>query len=250
MLTLALSAMLLGQNPLRASETDDRIVDAAKKSYVFKTFLVDDAIKAESKDGAVTLTGTVNEDSHKQLALETVSGLPGVKSVSNQIEVKENPPANSDTWLYMKVKSSLAYHRSVSAFNTKVEIKEGVATLTGEASSQAQKDLATEYAMDVEGVKDVKNKMTVASAATKPKETLGELIDDASITAQVRMSLLTHRSTNAFKTTVETTEGVVTVGGAAKNTAQKILVTKLVADINGVKSVVNNMVVAAAISSN
>ncbi len=249
-LTLTLSALLLAQSPLRASEMDGKIEAATKKSYVFKTFLVDDTIKTESKDGAVTLTGNVSEDSHKQLAQDTVAGQPGVTSVNNMIEIKASPPANSDTWLYMKVKSTLAFHRSVSAYNTKVALKEGVVTLTGEATSQAQKDLVTEYAKDVEGIKDVKNEMTVAATTTKPKETWAELVDDASITAQVRMALLTHRSTSAFKTTVATTEGVVTVGGAAKNTAEKELVTKLVTDINGVKSVINNMIVAAAVTSN
>lgn len=243
-LTLVLSAFLLA--PLNATETDDRIVSAAQNSYVFKTFLSDDAIKTESKDGAVTLSGTVREDSHKQIAQETVSGLPGVTSVSNMIEVKDSPPVQSDTWLYLKVKGALAYHSSVSAYNTKVDLKQGVVTLTGEAASEAQKDLATEYARDVDGVKDVKNEMTVV--ANKPTATaaLVTMIDDASITAQVRMALLTHRSTSAFKTTVTTTVGIVTVGGAAKNAAEKELVTKLVTDINGVKSVVNNMVVELA----
>ncbi len=248
-LTIAMSAILFSQSSLKATETDDRIEEAARKSYVFKTFLVDDVIKTESKDGAVTLTGTVHEESHKQLAQDTVTGLPGVSSVNNQIEVKESPPANSDTWLYMKIKSTLAYHRSVSAYNTKVELKEGVATLTGEASSQAQKDLTTEYAKDIDGIKGVNNQMTVAADTTKPKETIAELIDDASISAQVRMALFTHRSTNAFKTTVATTDGVVTVAGSAANTAEKDLVTKLVTDINGVKQVVNTMVVAVPSSN-
>jgi hypothetical protein len=42
--------------------------------------------------------------------LDTVTGLPGVKSVTNQIEVKESPPASSDTWLYLKVKSAPSWH--------------------------------------------------------------------------------------------------------------------------------------------
>jgi osmotically-inducible protein OsmY len=40
------------------------------------------------------------------------------------------------------------------------------------------------------------------------------------------------------------------LGGTAKNTAEKDLVTKLVTDINGVKSVVNNMTIEATVSSN
>ncbi len=240
---IALCVALFVCPPLHASELDTKIEAAAKSSYVFKNFLMDDAIKTESKEGVVTLTGIVHEDSHKQLAQDTVTGLPGVKSVTNQIEVKESPPASSDTWLYMKVKSALAFHRSVSAYHTQVALKEGVVTLTGDAASQAQKDLATEYAQDVEGVKEVKNEMTVTDKPPGP--TLAEIIDDASINAQVRMALLTHRSTSAFRTIVATTDGVVMVGGFAKNTAEIDLVTKLVTDINGVKSVVNNMVVEA-----
>lgn len=227
---------------------DSQIVAAATNSYVFKNFLKDDAIKTESKDGVVTLSGIVHDDSHKQLAQDTVAGLPGVKSVANQIEVKESPPARSDTWLYLKVKSALAFHRSVSSYNTQVELKQGVVTLTGDATSQAQKDLTTEYAQDVEGVKEVKNEMTVTGKQAGP--TLAEIIDDASINAQVRMALLTHRSTSAFRTLVATTDGVVMVGGFAKNTAEIDLVTKLVTDIHGVKSVVNNMVVEAGAAKN
>lgn len=246
LLTLALA--LMAGAPLAAAETDEKIVDAARSSYVFKTFLADDAIRTESKEGVVTLTGSVKEESHKQLAQETVAGLPGVKSVENRIEIKDSPPEHSDTWLYLKVKGTLAYHRSVSGYGTQVELKQGVVTLRGEASSEAQKELATEYAKDVEGVKEVVNEMTVTAAADKPAEPrpLADRVDDASISAQVRVALMSHRSTSAFKTTVATQDGVVTVGGSAKNAAEKDLVTKLVTDIHGVQSVVNNMDVEAA----
>ena len=53
--------MLITTASVRASETDDRIEAAAKKSYVFKTYLKNDAIKTESENGVVTLTGTVAE---------------------------------------------------------------------------------------------------------------------------------------------------------------------------------------------
>ena len=67
------------------------------------------------------------------------------------------------------------------------------------------------------------------------------LIDDATITAEVKVTLLSHRSTSAVNTHVETDKGVVTLTGKADNSAEKDLVTKLVEDIDGVKSVDNNM---------
>ena len=221
---------------------DDRIESSAKKSYVFKTYLKGDDIKIQSKDGAVTLTGTVSEESHKSLAQETVAGLPGVKSVDNRLEVKgERPAENSDAWLTAKVKTMLLFHRNVSAM-TEVNTKDGIVTLQGEAASQAQKDLTTEYAKDVEGVKDVNNEMTVAKTAKKTR-TVGEKIDDASITAQVKMTLLYHRSTSALNTSVTTKKGVVTLSGKARNAAEKDLATKFANDVNGVKSVKNRMTI-------
>ena len=240
----AASAPLVTSASLRASDTDDRIESSAAKSYVFKTYLKDDSIKTESKDGVVTLTGTVAEASHKSLAQDTVTGLPGVKSVDNQLRVKGGQPAeHSDTWISMKVKSALLFHRNVSATGTKVYVNKGIVTLQGEASSQAEKELTTEYARDVDNVKDVKNLMTIATTPASASETVGDKIDDASITAQVKSSLMSHHSTSALKTGIETTDGVVTVSGIAKNDAEKSLVTKLVTDINGVNSVINNMTI-------
>jgi len=243
-LMIAAFALLVIGVPVHASKTDDRIESSAKKSYNFETYLKDDDIKIESKDGAVTLTGSVSEESHKSLAKETVAGLPGVKSVDNRLEVKGTPPAaNSDAWLTTKVKTTLLFHRSVSAGKTEVETKDGIVTLRGNAASQAQKELTTEYAKDVDGVKDVNNEMTVPKSGKKTHETTGEKVDDASITAQVKMALLFHRSTSTLSTTVTTKRGVVTVGGKAKNTAEKDLVAKLVSDIHGVKRVNNRMTI-------
>ena len=115
-------------------------------------------------------------------------------------------------------------------------------TLHGTADNQAQKDLTTEYAKDIDGVKDVKNEMTVAKSANEPR-TVGDKIDDASITALVKMTLLDHRSTSALKTSVTTRNGVVTLTGKASNAAEKNLAAKLASDVEGVTSVENRMTV-------
>lgn len=47
------STLLITSTPLRAASTDDRIESSAAKSYVFKTYLKDDSITTESKDGVL-----------------------------------------------------------------------------------------------------------------------------------------------------------------------------------------------------
>jgi len=239
-----MAALLLSNSSVRASETDDRIQDSAKDSYVYKTYLKDDSIKTVSNDGVVTLTGTVGEESHKSLAQKTVESLPGVKSVDNQLVINgQQPPENSDGWLSMKVKSALFFNRNVSAVNTQVYVTDGVVTLKGQADSQAQKDLTGEYAKDIEGIKNVDNQMSIAEPGNKTDNTKDNKIDDASITAQVKMAFLTHHSTSAFKTGVETTNGIVTLSGNATSGAGKDMATKVARDINGVTNVVNNMTI-------
>jgi osmotically-inducible protein OsmY len=125
---------------------------------------------------------------------------------------------------------------------TEVNTTNGIVTLQGKATSQAQKDLTTEYAKDVEGVKDVKNEMTIAKTSKKT-QTVSRKVDDASITALVKMTLLYHRSTSALNTSVTTSNGVVTLSGKASNAAEKDLTTKFAKDVNGVKSVKNQMTI-------
>jgi len=247
-----MASTFLISSPIFAVGTDDQIESTAKSTYVFKTYLKDDNVKVQANDGVVTLTGTVSDVSHKSLAAETVAGLPGVKSVDNKlVENSGAPAAKSDAWLTTKVKTTLLFHKNVNAIGTEVISKNGNVTLRGQASSMAQKDLTTEYAKDVEGVVNVKNEMKVASAAIKTGEkpiakkidTIGESVDDASITALVKTTLLYHRSTSALKTTVDTKEGVVTLGGKAKTAAEKDLAGKFARDVNGVQKIINNITV-------
>jgi osmotically-inducible protein OsmY len=251
-LTLAtiVGTLFITSSPLRAADTDDRIESSAAKSYVFKTYLKDDSIKVESEKGVVTLTGSVAEDSHKTLADNTVTSLPGVTSVNDQLTVVGTPPPeHSDAWITTKVKTALLFHRNVSATGTTVATTGGIVTLTGVADSVAQKELTTEYAKDIDNVVSVDNQMTITSKPGVPAPTLGDKIDDASITAQVKTALLAHHSTSALHTTVSTTDGVVTVGGIAKNDAERSLVTKLAEDIEGVTSVINNMTIAVPVAA-
>lgn len=241
LLATAAALLALSVPVLASQQTDSRIESSARESYVFKTYLKTDDIKVHARDGAVVLTGTVAESYHKSLAQETVAGLPGVTSVDNRLETKApSSTANSDAWLRDKVRLTLSFHRSVSALATEVSVRDGIVTLRGTADSAAQKELTSEYARDVEGVKDVSNEMVVTRSPQKPR-TVGEAIDDSSITAQVKMALLYHRSTSVLNTTVTTKLGVVTLDGKARNNTEKNLATKLAGDVNGVKDVRNLM---------
>lgn len=240
--TFIISGTLYAGNVFAASEIDTRIEEAAANSYVFKSYLKDDSVKTSSEDGNVTLTGDVLYDYHKTLAQDTVEGLPGVKSVTNKINIKENEATKgSDLYLTRKIRAILVTHKNLNADETEVSTTNGEVHLKGLADSVAQKDLTTEYAKDVNGVKNVENSMVVTNSNKSKERNIFDKIDDSSITAQIKMSLLFHRSTSSLKTEIKTMDGVVTVNGMAENASERSLVTKLVSDIHGVKSVNNKM---------
>jgi len=241
----ALSPLLLIASP----ETDRKIEDAAVSSYNFRTVLAKQ-VNVKSQDGVVTLTGTVLDRDQKALAEDTVRGLPGVTEVNNRLEVSSASTEHSDGWIALKIKSTLLVRSNVSATNTKVSVHNGEVTLTGMADNVAQKELTEEYARDVDGVKKVQNEITVREpglAEQSPSNpTMSERVDDASITAQVKYALLTHRATSAIDTKVETHDGVVVLHGKARSAAEKDLVSKLTRDVRGVTSVRNEMTLQAA----
>ena len=226
---------------LASSATDNKIEDAAKASYNFRTVL-EDHVNVKAKDGVVTLTGTVQDKDDRDLAADTVENLPGVVSVDNQIKLEPKYAEHSDAWMAFKIRSRLLVKGNVSATSTKVSVTDGVVTLSGPADNLAQKELTAAYAKDIDGVKSVTNDITVLDKPTT-SETVGETIDDASITSQVKYALLSHKSTSALKTKVTTTNGVVRVTGDASSDAEKSLVTKLASDVRGTKSVTNDMTV-------
>jgi len=161
-----------------AAEMDDRIESAAKNSYVFKHYLKNDSVNVDANNGVVTLEGTVADSHRKSLAVNTVENLPGVTQVDNKLTVKDEPAAdNSDGWLGLKVKTALLLHSKINPLMTHVDVKDGVVTLTGEVENQARKDLATEYAKDVGGVKDVKNDLVLKADTVEHK--MNEVKDEA-----------------------------------------------------------------------
>jgi hyperosmotically inducible periplasmic protein len=224
-----------------SSATDNKIEEAAKASYNYRTVL-EDHVKVKAQDGIVTLTGTVQDKGERDLAVDTVENLPGVMGVKNEIKVESTYPEKSDGWMALKIRSRLLVKGNVSAVSTNVDVKDGNVTLTGTAANVAQKELTAVYAKDIDGVKTVQNDIVVSDKSMKgDKPTMGEKIDDASITSQVKYALLAHKSTSALKTKIVTSDGVVLVTGEAASDAEKSLVTKLASDVRGVTSVTNKM---------
>lgn len=72
-------------------------------------------------------------------------------------------------------------------------------------------------------------------------KTAGQTMDDSTITAAVQAKLSSDRISNFSRVDVDTERGVVTLNGVVKSADQKTRVGELAREVNGVKTVKNNL---------
>ncbi|MGB9099002.1 molecular chaperone OsmY [Erwinia sp.] len=139
-----------------------------------KAALVDnDAIKStdisvKTHSGVVTLSGFVPSQDQAELAVAAAKKVEGVKSVSDKLHVKDSTKASvsgyaGDTATTSEIKAKLLADDIVPSRNVKVETTNGVVQLSGTVKSQAQSERAESIAKAIDGVKSVKNDLTVKS---------------------------------------------------------------------------------------
>lgn len=86
---------------------------------------------------------------------------------------------------------------------------------------------------------------TVSADDTTADRTVGQVIEDATITAAVKTKLLADARIHGFDINVDTHAGVVTLTGGTDNAAAKTAAGELAATVEGVARVRNEVIVAA-----
>ena len=146
-----------------------------------------------------------------------------------------------------KVWTVIALDRHLNPFGIDVDVKNGTATLTGSVESDIDRDLAEQLALGTEGVNKVNNKLTLdpPKADQKPKPSLSQQMDDATLTAMVKSKLLWNSNTEGTDINVTTEQGVVSLKGVANSDEARELAGQLASNTKGVKNVDNQLNVSA-----
>jgi len=80
-------------------------------------------------------------------------------------------------------------------------------------------------------------------AVTRDQSTVGEYIDDATITTKIKAKFVEAKTVDASAISVETLDGVVMLSGFAKNATEKSDAGVIASGVKGVKSVKNELAV-------
>lgn len=147
---------------------DSGITAKAKAALVDDEAIKSTDISVKTHQGVVTLSGFVTSQEQAEKAVAVVEKVEGVKSVSDKLHVKDSKTTSlkgyaGDAATTSEIKAKLLADDIVPSRNVKVETTDGVVQLSGTVASQAQSDRAEKIAKAIEGVKSVKNDLTVKS---------------------------------------------------------------------------------------
>jgi hyperosmotically inducible protein len=174
--------------------TDSWITMKVHSQFVPEDALEDSDIDVETKAGVVTLMGTVETAAGKTRAVAIAKATDGVKSVNDRLRIvpdDDDVPAAapgaagaaaregaretrdagrkaggavSDGWLTSKIYSQFITEDALEDSDIDVDVDNGVVTLKGSVVTKAGATRAAAIAQQTDGVKSVKNNLTVKAS--------------------------------------------------------------------------------------
>ncbi len=188
-------------------------------------------IKVETRGGTVFLRGVVEVLAEKLFAEEVVKYLNGVQRVENELTVAPDDTI-SEKHLEEEIKG--LFRQETRLAGVAVSVQQGVVYLEGKVETPADEDLARHLAARVKGVKDVVSRLE--AVAEHP-------IADADIVAGVEAALSRTGGVDTGTVSVRIKRGVVHLSGWVENSRIKESLTRVVSDVEGVRRVINNLLV-------
>jgi hyperosmotically inducible protein len=158
---------LASANCERRSVADSAITAIVKSKLAADNETSSANINVDTKGGVVTLTGVVTTQANKEQAERIAKNTEGVTRVINNITVEtdgEHAAADagmsaSDLAILSKIKTRYVAEDVIGA---KVEVRDGVVTLTGDVENAQIRVRAENIARATSGVKSVNNMIEVS----------------------------------------------------------------------------------------
>jgi len=149
------------------SYMDDSAITAKVKSALVDADSIKSSdISVKTEGGVVSRTGFVSSQSEAETAVALATKVEGVKSVSDKLHVKDQKSQSAkayagDTTTTAEVKAKLLADDIVRSRTVTVETTDGVVQLSGSVENKAQSERAESIAKAIDGVKSVKNDLSI-----------------------------------------------------------------------------------------
>jgi len=175
----------------------------------------DEALQAHmidiaTRDGIVTLDGTVAHLLAKQRAEEIAMTVNGVRSVINRLEIVATERADAD--IRADVQQALRDDPATEKYGVQVEVRNAAVVLSGRVDSWQEKQLCGMAAKGVRGVRAVTNNIEIAESARRA---------DAEIAAEIRRRMAWDVWLDPGLIEVAVRDARVTLSGVVGSLAEK-----------------------------
>ncbi|MDW7773875.1 MAG: BON domain-containing protein [Desulfobulbaceae bacterium] len=157
----------------------------------------------------------------------------------------DNPEGGSDIWLEAQLVTSYTLNEHLNPFKISVDVKDGIANITGSVDSEIERDLAVEIARSIDGIREVKEDLKIGPAedAREKKSEFARRVEDATVTAKVKYRLILNKHIASYDINVDTENSVVTLTGRVDSGEKRDLIVKLAENTSGVAQVKDNLIV-------
>ncbi|MDG6224851.1 MAG: BON domain-containing protein [Candidatus Thermoplasmatota archaeon] len=139
---------------------DEEIVNFISNAFKWDAHLKSSDINIRSNDGTVTLSGPVDAYWKKHWAEERASTILGVKNIKNELGIVHSDSV-TDEMISQNIINRLKSNMYVKVKNVNVNVEKGNVQLTGKVNSWGERYEAYKCALYTNGVKDIKNSITV-----------------------------------------------------------------------------------------
>jgi osmotically-inducible protein OsmY len=145
--------------------TDSQLKNDVMEELRWEPTVTSTEINVTTKDGAVTLTGTVPHYAEKKAAQRATQRVEGVKAIADETIVRPaDPDKHKDMEIAEAAVNSLRWHVWVPS-NIKTTVEDGLVTLTGSVNWGYERTSAEESVSFLAGVKGVVNNITLKPSA-------------------------------------------------------------------------------------
>lgn len=267
-----------------AVKAGHQLADSWLTTKIQAQYFADDDIKARhinvsTRDGVVTLTGFVDDEPQRELAMQIARTTDGVRQVKdglalarqshdreavatsgtrpatpdatteagNSANAPSPPSAPNDALITARVQSKFFVDDRVKGRRIDVDTRNGVVTLSGQVADEAERAQALLLARTTDGVARVEDHLTVApytapTAATQPAAP----IDDVTLTTTIQAKYFVDPTVKASAVDVSAKDGVIVLQGSVANDAARKQAIAIAQNTGGVVQVIDRLAVAPA----
>ncbi len=167
-------------------------------------------------------------------------------------EADSSQSAIRDAWVEGKLEAVFLLNRHLNNFTISPEVKGNTATLTGSVESDIDRDLAEQLTINIDEIDRVENKLKVANKEEKAsregdadaERSFASRVEDATVTADVKLHILSNDNIGGLDIDVDTKDGRVTLTGQVNSSVEKDLAGTIAKNVDGVKSIDNKLTVS------